>query len=332
MLKSRLAAPVIASIAVLLAGCSVAKSPMMAPSALQSDLEALAKAGVPKEARVLKTEIGTIVAGLLPLAGAAKERDEAAPISEEEADLLGIGIMAKKGKTGNLPAKVDLRNMFAPIRSQGAMGSCTAFATTAVMEAMSNVHGKEGERLSPLFFYYAERKAMEEDGMAKATRKDTGAFMPLAAETAVKVGTTTEKMVPYADGKEGLAYDATDAHFAAAKDFKMKKKVNIKTIPGMKSALANQKPFILAIILYDSFMTRTVMRTGEMMMPMRGEEIQGGHAVTAVGYDDSKQAFLVRNSWGKEWGQGGYFWMPYEYFKPTYIGASRFYGSCYTLE
>jgi C1A family cysteine protease len=112
----------------------------------------------------------------------------------------------------------------------------------------------------------------------------------------------------------------------------MKRKVNIKTVPGMKASLAAKKPFIMAIILYDSFMTRTVMRTGEMMMPQRGEEIQGGHAVVAVGYDDSKQAFLVRNSWGKEWGQGGYFWMPYEYFKPTYIGASRFYGSCWTLE
>ena len=326
MLKSRLALPVMLSLVTILAGCGVGtQAPLSAASALQADFEALAKAGVPREARVLKTPIGTIVAGLLPVTG--KDKEDFSPVSEEETDLLGIGIFAKK--KANLPAKTDLRSMFASVRNQGAMGSCTAFAATGLMEAMSK---KKSTRLSPLFFYYAERKDMEENGMARASRKDTGANMPLAAATAVKVGTTTEKMVPYADGKEGLAYDATEAHFAAALDHKMKRKVNIKTVPGMKSSLAAKKPFIMAIILYNSFMTKEVAKSGEMPMPQRGEEILGGHAVVAVGYDDEKQAFLVRNSWGSDWGQGGHFWMPYEYFKPTYIGASRFYGSCWTLE
>ena len=43
------------------------------------------------------------------------------------------------------------------------------------------------------------------------------------------------------------------------------------------------------------------------------ESVRGGHAVLAVGYDDSKQAVLIRNSWGKDWGIKGYFWMPYAY-------------------
>ncbi len=38
-----------------------------------------------------------------------------------------------------------------------------------------------------------------------------------------------------------------------------------------------------------------------------------GHAVTCVGYNDYKQTFIVRNSWGKEWGDKGYFYMPYAY-------------------
>lgn len=325
MFASRPFAPLLLSLAILVAGCATgAPTASTATAGLQADFEALAKAGVPRELRVLSTDIGPIVAGLLPVTGSDKEE---APTSEEETDLLGIGIMAKK--QGNLPAKADLRSLFSPVRSQGAMGSCTAFAATALMEAMSP---KKDDRLSPLFFYYAERKDMEANGQARATRKDTGANMPLAAATAIKIGTVTEKEVPYADGKEGLAYDATEAHFAAAKANRMKKKVSIKTVMGMKSSLHAKKPFIMAIILYNSFMTRTVARTGEMFMPQRGETIMGGHAVTCVGYDDEKQAFLVRNSWGNDWGQGGYFWMPYDFFKPTYIGASRFYGSCWTLE
>ena len=324
MFKTRLVAPLILSLSVVLAGCGAgAHGP--AAGIAGGDFGALAKAKLPQEAKVLKTQIGTIVAGLLPDPKSAKSED-LSPLSVEEQDLLGIGIFAKK--KGNLPAKADLRSMFAPVRNQGALGSCSAFAATAVMEAVS---GKKSTRLSPLFFYYAERKAMEEDGRARATRKDTGAFMYLAAETAVKVGTTTEKEVPYADGKEGLGYDATEAHFTAATEHKSKKRARVKTLQGMKSALAAKKPILLPIVLYNSFMTRTVARSGEMPMPFRGEEIMGGHAVVAVGYDDEKQAFLIRNSWGTDWGQQGHFWMPYDYFKTSYVG-SFYYGECWTLE
>jgi C1A family cysteine protease len=48
-------------------------------------------------------------------------------------------------------------------------------------------------------------------------------------------------------------------------------------------------------------------------MPQQGETVVGGHAVLAMGYDDAKRVFLVRNSWGPAWGDGGYFYMPYAY-------------------
>ena len=55
------------------------------------------------------------------------------------------------------------------------------------------------------------------------------------------------------------------------------------------------------------------------MVPCRGrrEKTVGGHAVVAVGYDDSKQDFIVRNSWGPSWGIGGYCMMPYKYLTDT---------------
>ena len=48
-------------------------------------------------------------------------------------------------------------------------------------------------------------------------------------------------------------------------------------------------------------------------MPQPGEKVVGGHAVVGVGYDDSQQRFIVRNSWGPKWGMSGYFTIPYEY-------------------
>ena len=52
-----------------------------------------------------------------------------------------------------------------------------------------------------------------------------------------------------------------------------------------------------------------------MVMPQEGDQVRGGHAVTAVGYDDTKEVFIVRNSWGNDWGDKGYFYMPYAYIK-----------------
>jgi C1A family cysteine protease len=55
-----------------------------------------------------------------------------------------------------------------------------------------------------------------------------------------------------------------------------------------------------------------------MPMPKRKEKLLGGHAVVAIGYDISLKKFpiemvKVRNSWGKDWGLNGYFWMPMKF-------------------
>jgi C1A family cysteine protease len=47
------------------------------------------------------------------------------------------------------------------------------------------------------------------------------------------------------------------------------------------------------------------------MPDLVNEEPLGGHAVTAVGYDLEQEHFIVRNSWGVEWGDAGYFYMPF---------------------
>jgi C1A family cysteine protease len=58
-----------------------------------------------------------------------------------------------------------------------------------------------------------------------------------------------------------------------------------------------------------------VEKSGVIPVPGKNDSMLGGHAVMAVGYDDSKQAIIFRNSWGSSWGQAGYGELPYTFLE-----------------
>ena len=81
----------------------------------------------------------------------------------------------------------------------------------------------------------------------------------------------------------------------------------------MKSTLAGGYPFVIGISVYESFESDEVAKTGIVPMPGQDEGMMGGHGLAVAGYDDSKQTFIVRNSWGVNWGLSGYCYIPYAY-------------------
>ena len=87
----------------------------------------------------------------------------------------------------------------------------------------------------------------------------------------------------------------------------------LQTLPQMKACLCTNIPIVVGISVYESFESAEVSKTGIVPMPSQDERLLGGHAVLVVGYDDSKQSFIMRNSWGTSWGQNGYFTIPYTY-------------------
>jgi len=98
----------------------------------------------------------------------------------------------------------------------------------------------------------------------------------------------------------------------------------------MQGCLASGYPFVFGFSVYESFMSPDVAKTGEVPLPPRGEQLIGGHAVAAVGYDDAKQSFIVRNSWGTGWGIKGYCLMPYAYVSDPQL--ARDFWAIYTVE
>ena len=86
-----------------------------------------------------------------------------------------------------------------------------------------------------------------------------------------------------------------------------------KLLDQLKTSLASGLPFAFGFSVYSSIWSPAVQESGDISFPKQGEALDGGHAVVAVGYDDGKERFLIRNSWGTGWGQQGYGTLPYKY-------------------
>jgi C1A family cysteine protease len=205
-----------------------------------------------------------------------------------------------------LPTSVDLRSNCPPVYDQGQLGSCTANAIAGALEYDQIKQRETPFTPSRLLIYYDERK------MEGTINSDSGAAIRDGVKIVNQQGACPEAEWPY-DISQFAVSPPAQCYVDAAKY----KAVVYQRIPRslslMKSCLASGYPFVLGFTVYDSFESSQVAQTGVMPMPSPGESVLGGHAVLAVGYDDSKQMWTVRNSWGSSWGAQGYFYMPYAY-------------------
>lgn len=223
-----------------------------------------------------------------------------------------------------IPNRVDLRQWCSPIENQGNLGSCTAHAGIGIVEYFERrAFGKhiDGSRL---FLYKTTRNLMRVTG-------DTGAWLRNVMGALVLCGVPEEKYWPYvipdfdkeppsflyaiADNYEAIRYFCHDSLG-----------MNIPTatvLARVKLYLAAGIPSMFGFFGFPSFSRSNVI--GGIPYPCPGERAQWGHAIVAVGYDDSIKiknlicnkettgALLIRNSWGANWGDHGYGWLPYEY-------------------
>jgi len=180
-----------------------------------------------------------------------------------------------------------------------------ANALVGALEFLERKDKVHFEDFSRLFVYYNERV------IEHTVKSDSGAMIRDGIKTLAKQGVCSEKIWPYKISK------FTDRPSAACYRQALKHQIisyyRIHTLDEMLACLAEGFPFVFGFTVYESFESQKVARTGIVDMPKAAEKALGGHAVMAVGYDDKDQRFLVRNSWGKDWGMKGYFTMPYKY-------------------
>src|SRR5213075_165122 len=206
-----------------------------------------------------------------------------------------------------LPARIDLRKQCPPVYDQGQLGSCTANAIGGAIE-FDQMKEKLPQIFIPsrLFVYYNERV------IEGTVDSDSGAMLRDGIKTVAKQGACPEPMWPYLINKFKTKPSAA-CYAEAAKHTAVSYQRLVQSLSQMKGCLASGYPFVFGFTVYESFESDAVKTSGHAPMPKWNERPVGGHAVMAVGYDESKQWFLVRNSWGAEWGMKGYFTMPYAY-------------------
>ena len=228
----------------------------------------------------------------------------------------------KGGRRRRLAASADLREWCPPVEDQGAIGSCTANAGVGLVEYFERRAFGHHLDASRMFLYKSTRNLLHCTG-------DTGAFIRTTMGALVLFGVPPEEHWPYK--AEALDKEPSAFCYAYAQDYQALQYYRLDPPPTKEDALLDAirthlsagLPSMFGFTVYSSI--DEAADDGLIPFPKEGEKVLGGHAVVAVGYDDRKRvptadgkatttgALLIRNSWGPEWGENGYGWLPYDY-------------------
>ncbi len=223
-----------------------------------------------------------------------------------------------------LPSSVDLREWCSPVENQGQIGSCTANAGAGVVEYFENRAFGRYLNASRLFLYKATRN------FAKLTG-DSGAFLRSTMGALTLFGVPPEEYWPYTDKVSDFDKEPSAFCYSFAANYKSIRYfrhdppslTKPQVLENIKKALAAGIPSMFGFTVFNSITQAAT--SGKIPFPCNNEKIMGGHAIVAVGYNDSMViknttcgatttgALLIRNSWGEGWGMKGYGWLPYEY-------------------
>jgi len=204
------------------------------------------------------------------------------------------------------PPYVDLRSALPAVYDQGQLGSCTANALAGAMQFDQWKEKIPGFMPSRLFLYYNERV------LEGTVDSDAGASLRDGLKTMVSDGVCPESAWPYEISQ--FAVDPPNAIYGWAAAYKTTSYWSLsQDLLNLRACLTARYPFVFGFSVYESFESPAVAQTGIVPMPQPQEALLGGHAVLCVGYNEARQCFWCRNSWGASWGIDGHFWMPYEY-------------------
>jgi C1A family cysteine protease len=229
-----------------------------------------------------------------------------------------------ENNSGNsFPSYVSLEDKFPPIQSQGQYGTCVAWATGYNMKTALNAieKGWGSTELAK-----AENQTSPKDLFFNLNNADKGSncngtTFEAALDVLISKGATSLKSVPYSnmgncsgssigDENNKLANYRKIAYNYALYSNTNRTESEGMTLDNFKGYLAQGRPIIFGGRVGDRF----TKWKGASVISSDTYNDPGGHGMALVGYDDSKSAFRVRNSWGTNWGDNGSIWVDYDFF------------------
>jgi hypothetical protein len=196
------------------------------------------------------------------------------------------------------------------VKNQASCGSCYAFAACATYESWKKF--KTGATLD----------LSEQDFMMKAKAIDgngnggcSGWWLDTSMNLLKNKGVTKEANCPYKGYESACPTTGTEYKISAWK--------NTTDLNTIKYALQNYGALLCGFAVYSDF-----SYYGSGVYKYSSGYLRGYHAVLLVGFDDAKQAFKVKNSWGTGWGENGYFWIGYDQMNNC-VKFGTCFGGCF---
>ena len=215
-----------------------------------------------------------------------------------------------------LPPKADLSAYMPPIGDQGRMGACVAWSTGYGLRAYylaknNKLDVSKPENVPSPAYIFNHGSSIDQAGVPCAKR---GMNISIALEV-LRAGVVSLAEMPYNDQTCGPPPNLEmQSH---AKEFRIEgwEFIDPEDITAVKTSLANGDPVAFGMSLASSFMK--FKGNGVYSRPSTENYMDGphGHAMVLIGYDDERQSFRVQNSWGRNWGDQGRYWLSYDTFK-----------------
>lgn len=212
---------------------------------------------------------------------------------------------------------VDLREWDSRIEDQMTLGSCVGQAIAGAYEMMlKRNYPNQYTELSPLFVYYNGRL------IEHASDLDAGTTIRSGIKGLLSYGICTEELWPYDVEKFNVqpspeAYD--DGRHRTIENYR-----RLYGISDMISAINNNRPVVIGMSVYTQFFDLNMDNAVVEIPENRYLDYYGEHAVYLVGYNRNNKQLLAKNSFGEEWGDHGYFWIPYDYAQSEVFEAWTF--------
>ncbi len=214
---------------------------------------------------------------------------------------------AGRFQNDQLPARVDLRKYMTKVEEQVG-NSCVANAFVGAYEYLAKRDLGESGDVSRLFVYYNARS------LTGCQDEDGGTQMYCAIKSLIEYGACCEEFWP--NDEELLCQEPNTTAYEQAEYYKIVESEMLETdLNVWRHTLAEGYPIAFALNTFQSFDEATKNR-GRVPLPKKSDNVRethGWHAMLCVGYSDKDQMFIVRNSWGTEWGDRGYCYIPYDY-------------------